>query len=233
MLTACGGAEKAAERPLTSDEASVLAEVLSRNYEAQGASFSLAAQASSTGGTITLEGDVDWINHQGGARVVGGASPHPVSQVWWSKNVVAERRPTLDSEVARVLPGDGSPLLARSPDTSSRRLDQLIAIVMGLASQTPENAQLILQTEGSAFVRSDELRGKPVLVLRYGQRTLYWLDEETKNLMRFEGTDSTTRFPVVIDFFVLGPKALQVPQGTELVDLAKYNELLNRIPVSP
>ena len=51
--------------------------------------------------------------------------------------------------------------------------------------------------------------------------------------MRFEGTDSTTRFPVVIDFFVLGPKTLQVPQGTELVDLAKYNELLNRIPVSP
>jgi hypothetical protein len=233
VLTACGGEEKVTERPLTSDEASVLAEVLSRNYEAQGASFSLAAQANSAGGTITLEGDVDWRNHQGGARVSGGTSPHPVTEVWWSKNVVAERRPSLDSEVARLLPEAGSPLLARSPDIPRRRLDQLIAIVTGLASQTPENSQLILQTEGSAFIRSDELRGKQVLIFRYGQRTLYWLDEETKSLMRFEGTDSTSRFPVIIDFFDLGPKVLRVPQGVEMVDVAKYEELLARIPASP
>jgi hypothetical protein len=233
LLAACGGEEKIAERPLTSDEASVLAEVLSRNYEAQGASFSLAAQATSAGGTVTLEGDVDWINHQGGARVTGGTPPHPVTEVWWSKNVVAERRPSLDSEVFRVLPDAGSPLLARSPDIPRRRLDQLIAIVTGLASQTPENAQLILQTEGSAFIRTDELRGKQVLIFRYGQRTLYWLDEETKGLMRFEGTDSTSRFPVIVDFFDLGPKVLRVPQGVEMVDVAKYEELLARIPASP
>lgn len=232
-VVACTGEEQSAERALTSEEASILAEVLFRNYESQGASFSLAAQAGGAGGTITLEGDIDWENHHGAARVLGGAQPYPVTAVWWSKSVVAERRPSFDSVLAQVLPNVTTPIITRNPDAVKRRLDQILAIVAGLASQTPDNAQLILQTEGSAFIRTDELRNRPVIILRYGERTLFWLDQETKNLLRFEGNSSTNQYPVVIDFMEFGRRTLPPPPNTSLVEIENHQELLRLIPMSP
>lgn len=232
-IAACGGNAVSQERPLTSDEASFLAEVLSRNYEAGGASFRLSAPAGMEGGTITIEGDIDWVNHQGGARVLGGAKPHPVAQVWWNQKTVGERRPTLDREILTRFPEMKNPILARPPDTSKRRLDQLLAIITGLVSKTPENSQLILQTEGSAFVRKDVLRERGVLVVRYGKRTTFWLDEESKELLRFEGSDSTSQFPVVIDFFQLGQRNLSLPRDVQVVNLPDHAELLAMVPSSP
>jgi hypothetical protein len=232
-LSACSNQEVSQERPLTAEEASVLAEVLSRNHEAGGASFSLSARAGFQGGTITLEGDIDWVNHRGAARVFGGSLPHPVTNVWWSAEIVGERRPSLDQEVLTLLPGVRNPILARPPDSSRRRLDQLLAIVTGLVAKTPENSQLILQTEGSAFLREDVLREKPVLVLRYGKRSIFWLNASTKSLMRFEGNDSTSQFPVVIDFLQLGSRTLSLPRDAQVVNLSDHMELLAMVPSSP
>jgi hypothetical protein len=233
VLSACNSQEISQERPLSPEEASVLAEVLSRNYEAGGASFSLSARAGIEGGTITMQGDIDWVNHQGGARVLGGSLPHPVTEVWWSAEIVGERRPSLEVEILNQLPGVSNPILVRPPDSSRRRLDQLLAIVTGLVAKTPENSQLILQTEGSAFLRNDVLREKPVVVLRYGKRSIFWLDAESKSLMRFEGNDSSSQFPVVIDFLQLGPRTLSLPQGAQIVNLPDYVELLEMVPSSP
>lgn len=232
-VVACGGEEQRSERALTSEEASILAEVLFRNYESKGATFSLAAQAGGAGGTIALEGAIDWENHQGAARVLGGSQPHPVNAVWWSRDFVAERRPSFDEVVARVLPNVNSPVLVRKPDSVKRRLDQILAIVTGLASQSPDNAQLILQTEGSAFIRTDELRNRSAIVLRYGKRTLFWLDKETNLLLRFEGNSSTSQYPVVLDFMEFGRQTLPPPPTAALVEIEKHQELLPLIPMSP
>jgi hypothetical protein len=233
VLSACNSQEVSQERPLSSEEASVLAEVLSRNYEAGGASFSLSARGGMEGGTITMQGDIDWVNHQGGARVLGGSQPHPVTEVWWSAEIVGERRPSLEVEILNQLPEVRNPILVRPPDSTRRRLDQLLAIVTGLVSKTPENSQLILQTEGSAFLRNDVLREKPVLVLRYGKRSIFWLDAESKSLMRFEGNDSSSQFPVVIDFLQLGPRTLSLPQGAQVVNLTTNKHFLAFMPQSP
>jgi hypothetical protein len=139
----------------------------------------------------------------------------------------------LEAEILNQLPGVRNPILARPPDSSRRRLDQLLAIVTGLVAKTPENSQLILQTEGSAFLRNDVLREKPVLVLRYGKRSIFWLDAESKSLMRFEGNDSSSQFPVVIDFLQLGPRTLSLPQGAQIVNLPDHVELLEMVPSSP
>lgn len=233
FLSACGGGKQSTERALTSEEASILAEVLFRNYEAQGASFYLAAQAGDGGGTITVEGIIDWKNHQGAARVFGGSQPYPVEEVWWSRDFVAERRPTFDEVMAQVLPTVNSPVLVRKPDAVKRRLDQILAIVTGLSSQTPDNAQLLLQMEGSAFIRTDELRNRQAIVLRYGKRTVFWLDQETKALLRFEGNNSTNQYPVVVDFLDFGRKVVQGPQASSLVNIANYGDQLALVPLSP
>jgi hypothetical protein len=105
--------------------------------------------------------------------------------------------------------------------------------VTGLVAKTPENSQLILQTEGSAFLREDVLREKPVLVLRYGKRSIFWLNASTKSLMRFEGNDSTSQFPVVIDFLQLGSRTLSLPRDAQVVNLSDHMELLAMVPSSP
>lgn len=233
LLAGCGNDLSRSERPLDSEEASILAEVLWRNHESGGARFKLAARAGVDGGTISLEGAIDWTNHGGQAIVSGGSGTHPVTQVWWSQDTVGERRPSLDAEVSLVEPGATNPVLVRRPDTATRRLDQLIAIVTGLSAKTPENAQLILQLPGSAFLREDVLRGRAALVLRYGRRSVFWLDKESRAMLRFEGSDTTGRFPVVVDFLAFGPQALVPPMSADLLDLETLDGLADVIPASP
>ncbi|MFN5602302.1 MAG: hypothetical protein ACK48T_09310, partial [Acidimicrobiaceae bacterium] len=135
--------------------------------------------------------------------------------------------------MAQVLPTVNSPVLVRKPDAVKRRLDQILAIVTGLSSQTPDNAQLLLQMEGSAFIRTDELRNRQAIVLRYGKRTVFWLDKETKTLLRFEGNNSTNQYPVVVDFLDFGRKVVQGPQASSLVNIANYGDQLALVPLSP
>ena len=52
----------------------------------------------------------------------------------------------------------------------------LLAVLTGLAAKNPENSQLILQTEGSSYIRNDVLRDQPVVLLRYGKRSIYWIN---------------------------------------------------------
>jgi hypothetical protein len=233
FLAACSGASDNGERPLRPDEASLLAEVLSNNYELEGAHFRLIARSGHDQLDISIEGDVDWKNHRGYARVTGGSQPNPVVEVWWDDKSVAEWRPTLEDEVRRVTGDVSNPVLVRDPDQESRRLDQLLALVIGLSARTPENAQLILQEPDSAFLRKDSIRNQPVLVFRYGKRTVYWIHEIDKTLLRFEGNNSSGQFPVLVDFEDFGPKVLTFPKNATLVKLSEYTELSKLIPVSP
>jgi hypothetical protein len=233
VVSSCGGAEGETERPLTIDEASILADVLWRNHEAGGAHFRLVAKSGTAEGDIAIEGDIDWVKHLGYGRVAGGSQPHPVNEVWWDANSVAEWRPSLENEVRGVIGNVSNPVLVRNPDQESRRLDQLLALVVGLSARTPENAQLILQKKDTSFLRTDVLRNSPVLVFRYGRKTIYWIDKEEKTLLRFEGNNTTGQFPIIIDFEDFGSKVLTFPKNATLVKLSEYTELSRLIPVSP
>jgi hypothetical protein len=92
---------------------------------------------------------------------------------------------------------------------------------------------LILQKEDASFLRTDVLRNRPVLVFRYGRRTIYWIDKEGKTLLRFEGNNTTGQFPIIIDFEDFGSKVLTFPRNATLVKLSEYTELSRLIPVSP
>jgi len=233
VVSSCGDTKSEAERPLKSDEASTLADVLWRNHEVGGAHFRLVAKSGSAEGDIAIEGDIDWVKHLGYGRVAGGSQPHPVNEVWWDAKSVAEWRPSLEDEVRRLIPTAVNPVLLRDPEQETRRLDQLLAIIVGLSASVPENAQLILQKADTSFLRTDVLRNRSVLVFRYGKKTIYWIDEKEKTLLRFEGNNATGQYPIIIDFQDFGTKTLSFPRAASVVKVSEHKELSELIPFSP
>ena len=114
--------------------------------------------------------------------------------------------------------------VARPVDLNKRRLDRLIAIVSGLSSKEPQNALLIQQQEGSAFMRTDTLRGHAVTVYRYGKTSLYWLDDVSKELRRFEGNSTSGASPVVVDLLELSEKSIVFPTSEQVIPVQLISE---------
>lgn len=232
VLVACGGNSATKEKPLTDDQVQLVANAFFRNHEAGGITFALSTVAVG-GGTITMQGTVDFKNLTGQARIVGGASPNPVTGVMWGGSTVLERRPTLDGAIAN-LGYPGVIFVARPIDTQARRLDGLLSVVMGLATAQPENAVLVRQREGSAYLRDDELRGTKVEVLRFGERLILWVDPLTGDLLRFEGTNTQRTFPIIVDIIDRGPVTIPAPLTRVVVSAGDLgDDYLAWAPQSP
>lgn len=203
----------------------MLAEALYGNFEVGGATFEATASGEPGQGSFTLRGEVDWVDHGGIADVLGGSGSAPVTAVVWEQESVGERRPALDPVLLGQVPPGQAPVLMRTPDPAGRRLDQVIGVVTGLASPQRDNAQLVAQTPGSAFLRDDVLRGREVVVLRFGERSIYWLDRTTGEMLRFEGSDAQGRFPLVVDVLERGPRTVTFPSGASPVDVTQVPQL--------
>lgn len=215
VLAGCSSPPESTERPLTLSEAATLAQALATNLQRGGADVRVATLTAPGGIEMYLDGIVDWVRRAGNATIESEDGSVQASEIWWTPRRVGERRPALD-ELITGATGIVEPVIFRPVDIG-RRLDQIAAVVSALATATPENAQLILQTEGSVFLRTDRLRDRVVLVLRYGPRSVYWLDAETGVLLRFEGSDATGSLPIVVDLLALGPRTIDLPPSERLV----------------
>lgn len=224
FITACGSSEsQLTERPLTLDEASVLSQATFNNYDAGGATFEVNTVTEPGGPQLRLVGAMDWKTHTGAAEVSASIASATLKNVWWQDDGVLELRPQL-SEIITSLSSVETPVLLRRPD-KSRRLDQVLSIITGLAAEQAENAQLVLQKEGSAYVRRDVLRGKTVDVMRYGKQSIFWIDVESQQCLRFEGMNQLGNQPIVIDFLQHGPQTIRIPPQDAWV-MAEDNEQL-------
>ena len=224
VASACSGdgdGDVSEERPLTSQEASLLAEVLVDNYRDGGAVFEVRTLDRPGGAQLALDGQVDWADHEGVARV-GLSSGSAPTAVGWTLTEAMEQWPALEPVLVGLGASPGA-VVVRPPDMG-RRLDQVIAIVMGLASERAENAVLIAQEPGSAFLREDTLRGTPVVVLRYGTRNIYWLDAESGDLMRFEATNQQGNLPTLVDLVQRGDQSIELPAVTARVPVDTVTE---------
>lgn len=225
VLVGCGGDDgpSSAERPLTSEESAMLANALFDNVERGGATFSLAVQVGD-GATINLQGEVDWRAHRGYARVSARNTEQGVREVFWSDDAVLESR----DDLAPLLEQAGlppAPWVVRDPDPVGRQLDQALALVTALAAEQRDNPLLIEQEPGSAFVRTDTLRDVPVVVLRYGERAVYWLAADDGRLLRFESDNETNTRPVVFDVMAFSDVTIDGPPVDQIVDVADLGEL--------
>lgn len=201
-----GGADVGAaptSAPLTSQQASRLADVLFDNLDAGGATFTISAR-SADGETMALTGEVDWAGHTGRADVVATGPEEDLVEVVWTEDVILERRPAL-------LQGLGFDYVARAPSPATRTIDRLVAVVAALAGEQRDNPLLIQQTPGSASFGVQTLGGREVEVLRYGDENRYWLDVESGELRRFEQPPSADRDAFVLDLTERGPQSVSLP----------------------
>lgn len=222
-LAACGGGGKPGARPMTQEEASRLAETMFLNHREGRATFEAATLTEPGGSRLRLAGTVHWSARSGAARVVVDGGTGTLEAVAWGSETVAERRPVHDG----LLAGLGLPRGAwiGRPVDQRRRIDQVIAVVTGLAATRPENAVLIQQQAGSVFLRSDMLRGTEVEVVRYGERSIYWIDPVSGRMLRFEGNNSAGTLPVVVDFGQEIADQVVPPTGAEVVDVGTKPDL--------
>ena len=227
VAAACGGGDTSSEsRPLSDAEAGRLAQAGYGNLLAGGARFEANSAFLGTDPlqTVTLVGEIDWEGHVGRALVRGGGPDETLTEVYWEEGVVIERRPAFDAIIAGM-GGPTTPWIARAPEPSTRQLDRLLSVVFGLALEQPDNALLLQQTEGSAFIRADELRSEPVEVLRYGTRNLYWLAADDGAMLRFEGNSAGGTAPTVVDLVVLGPVEVPSPDPDQVIPVEAVAEI--------
>ncbi len=225
LLASCGLSEqKSTSRPLTQQEAADLAQSVNLNYLKGGATFTISTVIAPGQGALQLSGSIDWKNHIGNARVSTALQNSTLVGVAWSTNAIAESRPAFEEQLSKF-GGIAPHFIIRKPNMN-RRIDQVVAVVMGLAAEQPENSQLILQKPGSVFLREDELRDKAVRVLRYGERNVFWIAKESGLLLRFEGSNDLGNQPIVIDFNDHGPQKVGFPAEKNLVDAETHDEVM-------
>lgn len=234
VLLACGGGDAAPkEKPLNDEQLVLMSTVFNNNYIDKGAEFELTTVTAPGGTTITMNGQVDFVHLEGYATVTGGAVPHPVTHVLWGKDVVLERRPSA-AGILQKQAGRRIEFVARPVDLEHRRLDAILATVIGMSTKSPENVQILRQKEGSAFLRDDTLRGTPVVVMRYGTRVILWVDPVTQRLLRFEGNSAAGNMPIIVDLVKRVVPRIPTPKKEYV---ANYDELggtfLQVAPTSP
>lgn len=214
VSTSCAGTGTG-ERELSREEAARLAEVTYLNHRRGAAQFEVATLADLNGTQLALSGVVDWSNTRGSAKVSHSQAGGTLTELSWRANVVFERRPTHDA-LLQSLGAASSPYFGRAIDMR-RRVDQVVSIIMGLAATQPENAILIQQKPGTKFIRSDTLRGKDVDVLRYGTRSIYWVERVTGEMLRFEGNNDAGTLPIVVDFDFNDVATIRFPEPAQVV----------------
>lgn len=211
-------------RPITSDEASRLADILLNNYEAGGAD--LRAVVPFGVATVTLTGSIDWKNHVGRVRLhseVTGAAQKPDFDIVWTKTTVAQQLEGLaDALVAAGRPAAtwvGVPL-----DPSSSPLHVVLSLIDSAASIQRDNPILLL-SRGITFVRSDRVDGTDVDVFDLG-RTTYWVSSDAV-LHRIDAELSSTGSTAEVTFTAPGPRALDLP--ADVVDAADIPDIYARL----
>lgn len=224
LAVGCGrSGNESGPRPLTVDEASRLSAVTYQNHLQGIARFELFTVADAGGPQVTMRGLVDWTSGSGQAELAVASENSTLAGVAWSGEYVAEWRPNLD-QVLRER-GVQTPAYVIRAAQPGRRLDDIIRIVAALASKSPDNQLLIRQTEGSSYLRDDELRGEATEVLRYGERSIYWISKVSGALLRFEGNAKNNQLPIVIDLYPTSGESVVLPASENSIDLRRVPDL--------
>lgn len=173
-VAGCGGDDspprsstQAAEdegRPVTDEQALVLARVLQQNWQQGGATFT--GEVEVRGVPIPMRGRVSFRSGRGVATL---REPSAASRryVWTRRAVYAQSAP--GSRRYEVQP----------PQAENDPVHSAIALINGLSAETIDNTANI-KDQGALFLRSETLAGTPVDVYRYGKggAITYWIGQE-------------------------------------------------------
>jgi hypothetical protein len=156
-LVSGGGSPKAVTpgapgRAITSDEANRLAVMRFRNYQGTGVHFHTSIVGPD--GTLTVDGLVDYRRSLGLAQVSGLGSSFTFE---WNRQQLAAwpgtaTQTTLPTKLPTGKPG------VRPLNTSATAVDSVLALMLAMGADRPDNAQL-LQQNGARWLSRDTIDG--------------------------------------------------------------------------
>ena len=176
-------------RPLTTEEAERLAVARFRNYDDGVREVSF--EVTDAGATYAVDGWVDWTQHLGYGVAAGGSESLLLA---WSPAALSSHPWTVGEPAPLPVPGlaDGAQDWISSdllPEAS--RLHAVLALVLTLGADRPDNALLLSQTD-ARWLRTDEVAGVPVDVIT-GPTADVAYDPETSTAAG-DGSDATIRY---------------------------------------
>ena len=162
--TGCGGGASppstpasASPRPVSTEEAQVLATTLFRNYDA--GSRSVRTQVAANTQNVRLDGWIDYRTHTGYALATGlGFAPQLLR---WNLRQVGLRPATATATTQPPLPMPVGGWQTRAIDPTRSALDTVLGVVAGLAQDRPENP-LLLQQGGALWLAREKLGDREV-----------------------------------------------------------------------
>lgn len=211
-LLACGllasmpgcGEPVPAARAVTTDEADRLAVARFLNYQEGGRAVEVAVPSSS--GQLTITASVDFTEHVGYGvlRTKGSKAPGSQGLLQWTPKALALRPEQQPPATQPAQPPMGG-WQGRRLEAKGSSLDTALLLVLNLASDRPENAQLLKQN-GARWLRTADVDGLECDVFQGPKaegadraRLFYYLDP-TGKMTKVEATFGTTEKPVVVTF---------------------------------
>ena len=167
LLAGCSADSAAQEptappaRPVTTEEAQLLAVVRFNNFDTGTRPFSTAITEKGT--ELELQGWIDYAGHLGYAQVTGSFTPQALL---WNGTTVGVHDSAPDANGNPALPikdPTSTDWITHPLDGSTSRLDSLLIVLGGLGSDRPDNP-LLLQQAGALWLRADTVDGTPVTV---------------------------------------------------------------------
>lgn len=148
-------------RPVTTEEAQLLAIARFNNFDAGSRPFSTDVQE--RGADLHLQGWVDYVSQLGYASVTGTFDPQAL--LWTATTVgVTAQPPDATGHPPLPIRALNDPAWTSAPlDAQASRLDALLTTIGGLGADRPDNP-LLVQQSGALWLREDEIDGTPVTV---------------------------------------------------------------------
>ncbi len=162
-VAACGAGQPSAPvptpRPVTAEEAQLLAIARFRNYDA--GSRSVTARVPLRQQQVRLEGRVDYSSETGYATATGaGFAPQLLR---WSPETVAIRPAPAQQAAAPSPPMPTTGWQTRAMDPSRSDLDTVLLVISRLGSDRPENP-LLLQQGGALWLGEQDVDGQHLVI---------------------------------------------------------------------
>lgn len=210
VITAC----TPGPHPLTEAEAERLALMRFRNYTTGLVSFTARVPVPSSG-ALLLDGRLDFVDHLGHAtlRTEGRSDPDSTGQLQWNLARLA-----FNPAPGPLDPPPTGGWTARAFQRSGSELDGALRVLLNLAGDRPDNAQLLRQS-AARWLRADSVDGVDVDVFEgpgsdeEQSRLRYWVDADN-TLRRVEARLGSGSEFAVVDFRPADQPITRIPELT-------------------
>jgi hypothetical protein len=230
VLTGCSGdetAQRVSGDPVTTEESSVLAEVLHADFRVGGADFEVSAPFAENA-LLTLTGEIDFARGIGRAQAVtdyATGQPDETRTLFFTATDLWQGDvPGLaEALTAAGLPAAGyarRPIATTDPTGTASLLDVLVQMVTRLSARAADDPRSF---QGYTWSGSESVNGQLASVFRSGTGAEIAVAAESELLVQY--VTELQDFPVTITLADHGEREITLPADTDTVDTTAHPEI--------